>query len=382
METITLQRPTWAEINLDDLAANYLSVRHFVGEGIECMAVIKADAYGHGAVECGRRLEQEGAEWLAVATVEEGVELRTAGISPPILVLGGFWPGQIGIALAERLTPVIFTIEQAEAIDGIARSGGEAVSVHIKFDTGMGRLGFRYDEAPEIAARLSEFSGIRIEGLMTHFAAADDLASDLTAIQISRFEDIKSAFRAAGIEPRYTDLANSPGAVAHPNSRSNLVRLGGVFYGLGGDVLPKGIETPQLKAVMSVRSRIATIKTIKVGQSVGYSRTFTAERDTVVATVPIGYHDGFRRSLSNVGKVIVRGQYTDVIGRVSMDWITIDVTDVPEATVGDLVTVIGRDVSAEIKAEDISRELGTISYEVTCGISRRVPRLFSGKNRL
>lgn len=373
------QRPTWAEIDLDNLAFNFRSVRQFVGPDIVCMGVIKADAYGHGAIQCGGRLVRAGAEWLGVATVEEGLELRAARITAPILILGGFLPDQIEIGLANDLTPVVFSLDQAEAIDGFARLLRQVVKVHVKFDTGMGRLGFRYVEAPAIAKIFAGLDSIRVEGLMTHFAAADDLGSNFTQLQISRFEDAKNTFRLAGIVPKYADLANSPGAVAHPDARSNMVRLGGVLYGLGGDVLPKGIETPALRAVMSLRSRIATIKRISSGESVGYSRTYVAEKDTLVATVPIGYHDGFRRSLSNVGKVIVRGSFADVIGRVSMDWITIDITNVADASPGDVVTLIGRDGDAEIKAEDIARELGTISYEVTCGISRRVPRLFREK---
>lgn len=376
MEPDPLQRPTWAETDLDNLAANYRSVRQFVGPAVACMAVVKADAYGHGAVECSRRLEREGADWFAVATVEEGIELRDAGISRPILILGGFWPGQVALGLKNDLTPALFNFQQADAIDRVAQERGVVASVHVKIDTGMGRVGFRSDHASDLASKLGQLKNIRIEGLMTHFAAADDLSSGFTARQIERFDDVERTFRSAGHDPKYTDLANSPGAVAHPNSRSNLVRLGGVLYGLGGDVLPTGIPTPQLKPVMSVKSRIAMIKTIRPGDTVGYSRTFAATRETVVATIPIGYHDGFRRSLSNLGRVIVRGVYAPVIGRVSMDWTTIDVTDIPDAQYGDLVTIIGRDHDCEIKAEDMAAELGTISYEVTCGISRRVPRIF------
>lgn len=382
MESGPLQRPTWAEIDLDNLAANYHSVREFVGPGVECMAVIKADAYGHGSVECGLRLEREGVDWFAVATVEEGVELRDARITTPILVLGGFWPKQAGHGLNHDLVSAVFNMPQIEAIDRAAFKRGVVAPVHVKIDTGMGRLGFRSQDAAEIADKLAQFKNIRVEGIMTHFAAADDLNSDFTARQIERFEEVKQVFSAAGHQPKYADLANSPGAVAHPASRSNLVRIGGVLYGLGGDVLPKGIKAPELRPVMSVRSRIAMIKTITSGETVGYSRTFTAQNETVVATVPIGYHDGFRRARSNLGGVIVRGKYAPVIGRVSMDWITIDVTHIAGAQFGDLVTIIGRDQDSEIKAEDIAAELGTISYEVTCGFSERVPRIYIEKNKI
>ncbi len=374
-------RPTWAEIDLDALAFNYHSVRKFVGQDVKCMAVVKADAYGHGAVRCAERLEREGAEWFAAATVEEGVELRRSGISRPILILGGFWPGQIALGVENDLTPAVFTLEQAVEIDRVAKDQGSKIAVHIKIDTGMGRVGFPSDTAAEIAAKLAEMNGLIVDGLMTHFASADDLKSDFTAKQIERFDSVVAAFRDQGFDPTYVDLANSPGAVAHPASRSGMVRLGGVLYGLGGDVLPKEIETPELKPVMSVRSRIAQIKTIAKGDSVGYSRTFIAERETRIATIPIGYHDGLRRSLSSSGNMMVRGRRAPIVGRISMDWTTIDVTDIPEANAGDLVTFIGSDGSRKILAEDIARELGTISYEVTCGIRDRVPRIFCEENR-
>ncbi len=374
-------RPTWAEIDLEALAFNYHSVRSFVGKGIRYLAVVKADAYGHGALKCARRLQDEGVDWFGVATVEEGVELRQGGISRPILVMGGFWPGQIRIGLDNTLTPAVFTIEQASSIDRVANEIGTKIDVHLKFDTGMGRLGFPFEKAGEIAAELTQMKGLKIDGLMTHFASADDLECDLTGRQIERFELIVKLFREKGFEPSYLDLANSPGAVAHPASRSGMVRLGGVLYGLGGDVLPQGIEAPELRPVMSVRSRIAQLKTIRTGDSVGYSQTFVATRETRIASVPIGYHDGLRRNLSNTGNMIVRGRSAPIVGRISMDWTTIDVTDICEASVGDLVTVIGSDSGSEINAEDIARELGTISYEITCGIRDRVPRIISEEYR-
>ncbi|MBP7476029.1 MAG: alanine racemase [Pyrinomonadaceae bacterium] len=374
-------RPTRAEIDLDALAFNMQSVRRFVGENVDCMAVVKANAYGHGAVECSRRLKAENVKWLAVATVEEGIELREAGIGGPILILGGFWQGQAECLLRHDLTPAISTLNQAEQLDAATAGSGTKRNVHIKIDTGMGRIGFRYQDVPEIVDRFVALRNLDIEGLMSHFAVADDLKSDFSQLQLARFAECVDAFREKGIEPRYIDMANSPGAVAIAESRFRLVRLGGVLYGLGGDVLPAGIDTPELRPVMSVRSKIGMIKRIEKGESVGYGRTFTADRDILIATVPIGYHDGYRRALSNRGRMIVRGKYAPVVGLVSMDWTTIDVTEIPEAAVGDEVTIIGSDGDSQILAEDLSRIVDTISYEITCGIGPRVPRIYlGGKN--
>lgn len=375
MQPDSHDRPTWAEIDLDNLARNYRAVREFAGD-VACMSVVKANAYGHGAVECARRLEREGTEWFGVATVEEGIELREADIAGPILVLGGFWPGQIESALGKRLTPVVSTFEQAQAIDRIAENRGETAHIHVKIDTGMGRLGFRHDDAYETARNLGRLQHVAVEGMMTHFAAADDLASGFTELQSARFDEAAAAFRSNGITPRYLDLANSPGAVAHPRTRADMIRLGGVLYGLGGDVLPKGIETPALEPAMTVRSTIGLIKAIHAGEAVGYSRTWVAPKDSRIAAIPIGYHDGFRRGLSNSAEVLIRGLRAPAVGRISMDWTTIDVTGITDAAVGDIVTIIGRDGDDEIKAEDLAARLDTISYEVTCGISPRVRKIF------
>lgn len=382
MHTDFPHRPTWAEIDLDALAFNMHSVRRFVGENIDCMAVVKADAYGHGAIECARRLEAEGTSIFAVATLEEGIELRDAGITNTILVLGGLWPGQTPLFLDHHLTPVLFTLEQAEEMNAAAAERGRQMNIHIKIDTGMGRVGFRWDGFAEVAERLSKLTSLNIDGMMSHFAVADDLAAnDFTNTQLSRFDEAVKIAASLGTHPTYIDMANSPGAVAHSNARLGLVRLGGVLYGLGGDVLPAGIDVPKLKPVMSLRSRIAMIKTVSNGESIGYGRTFIAERDSVIATVPIGYHDGLSRALSNKGRFIINGKFAPVVGGVSMDWTTVDVTDIPKASVGDLVTIIGKEHECEIKAEDHAKLTDTISYEITCGIGPRVPRIYlGGKN--
>ena len=377
MNELVSRRPTWAEIHLDNLAFNFRSVKTFVGLDTKYMAVVKADAYGHGAIPCAKVFEAEGADWLGVALPEEGVELRKAGIRKSILCLGGFWEGQESVALSYRLTPVVFQIEKAKALNAVAAQHGTSVAVHVKIDTGMGRIGVRYDEVSELADELKRLEHLRVEGLMTHFAAADDpLQNEFTALQIKRFDESVATFRAKGFNPAYLDLANSPGAVAHPESRGNLVRLGGVLYGLGGDVLPAGIEKPELKPVMSLHTRIAHLKKVPAGETVGYGRTFKTSVDSQIASIPIGYQDGFSRRLSNVGHAIVRERRVPVVGRISMDWTTLDVTGVDGVQTGDEVILIGGRGSNLIKAEDIAVSLDTISYEVTCGIDRRVPRSY------
>lgn len=381
MVEITSQRPTWAEIDLDNLAFNFLSTKQFVGAHVKYMAVVKADAYGYGAVACAKRLETEGADWFGVALPEEGVELRRNGITKQILCLGGFWNGQAELALNYHLTPAIFQIEGARMLNDVARDHGSVVGIHVKIDTGMGRVGVRHDGIREFADELKALDHLRVEGLMTHFAAADDLGeSDFTDLQITRFDEATAIFREKGFHPAYLDLANSPGAVAHPRSRGNLVRLGGVLYGLGGDVLPGGIEKPELRPVLSLHSRIAQLKSVPAGDTIGYGRTFETRSDSMIATIPIGYEDGYSRGLSNTGRVIVRGKYAPVVGRVSMDWTTVDVSAIDDVELGDEVVLIGESGGARIAAEDIAALTDTISYEVTCNIDRRVPRVYVTKD--
>jgi alanine racemase len=373
------QRPTWAQIDLNNLAANFRATKEFVGPDLKYMAVVKADGYGHGAVECARRLEKEGIDWFGVALPEEGVQLRQAGIRKLILCLGSFWEGQEDLLLNYDLTPAIFRLDLAERFNNAAKERGLVADVHIKIDTGMGRAGVRYDAVHEFADQLKSLKNLRVDGLMTHLAAADDLKQDpFTDEQVRRFEECVNMFQEKGFHPSYRDLANSPGAVGHPNTRGNMVRIGGILYGLGGDVLPAEIDKPTLRPVMSLYSRIALLKTVPAGETLGYSRTFETERDSAIATVPIGYQDGYLRLLSNTGRTIVNGEYAPVVGRVSMDWILLDVTGIADCKLGDKVILIGNEKGLSVTAEEIAKKTGTISYEVTCGISSRVPRIYVG----
>ena len=370
-------RPTVAKIALDALADNFRETRRFVGEDLRYMAVVKADAYGHGAVECARRLEAEGIDWFGVAITEEGVELREAGITKPILCLGSFWPGQEEVIISNDLTPVIYELEIAGALS--AAVGDGSYDIHVKIDTGMGRVGVRWTDATEFARGLKAFSNLNLIGMMTHLASADDPAQDdFTKKQIERFEDACEIFRAEGFDPKICDIANSPGSIRYDDSRVDMIRLGGALYGLIDDILPPQTERPDLKPVLSLVSRVAHVKHVPSGEGIGYGQTFHTKRDSLIALVPIGYDDGFPRGESNRQNAIVNGQLVPVVGRISMDWTSLDVTDVVDCKKGDEVIFIGREGEHQIKAADLAREVGTIGYEITCGISQRVPRVYEG----
>lgn len=372
----TVRRPTWAEIDLDALTANLGVIREHVGREQKVMAAVKADAYGHGAVPCARRLEAEGVNWFGVALPEEGIELRAAGITRPILCLGGFWEGQQNACLQRDLTPVVYRIDQIESFDRAARDAGVVADVHLKIDTGMGRLGVPSDYVPQLCDALARFEHIRVDGLMTHLASADDPdQEDFTKAQLERFSKAVTLFRERGLSPTYIHAANSAAAFAFPQARGNMVRPGGTLYGFSRDVLPSNIASPALRPVMSLRSRIMLLKDVGKGEKLGYGCSFETARESLIATIPIGYDDGYRRALSNRGRVIVRGKFAPVVGRVSMDLSLIDVTDVPGVSLDDQVTLIGRDGDSSITAEEVAEAAGTISYEITCGISARVPRI-------
>jgi alanine racemase len=243
----------------------------------------------------------------------------------------------------------------------------------------MGRIGVRFDEVREFIEVLESLKNLSVQGLMTHFAVADNLSeNEFTNKQMKRFEDAVKIFKENGFLPKYKDLANSPGAVAHEKARGNMVRLGGVLYGLSGDVLPKEIVKPELKPVMSLNTRIAHLKKVPKGETLGYGRTFTTQRTSTIATIPIGYEDGYRRSLSNNGRVIINDSFAPIVGRISMDWTIIDVTEVSDVKVNDRVVLIGEQNNLKITAEELAERIGTISYEITCGINRRVARDYVG----
>jgi len=378
MNQSPLGRPTWARINLDALAHNLHVIRERAGAQVRVMAAVKANAYGHGAVECARRLESEGADWFGVALPEEGIELRRAGITRPILCLGGFWKGQETACLEQRLTPVVYRLDMIESLDRAARDAKAIADIHINIDTGMGRLGVRADQISEFAQSAKRFSNIRIGGLMTHLAAADDeTKADFTNNQLLSFQNAVRVFREHGFAPEFIHAANSAATFGHARDGENLVRPGGTLYGFTGDVLPANVERPPLRPVMSLHSRIMLLKKVPRGEHLGYGCTFETKRDSLIATLPIGYDDGYRRGLSNRGRVIVRGEFAPVVGRVSMDLTLVDVTEVAGVSLNDEVILLGEAGKLSISAEEIGAMIGTISYEITCGISARVPRIYT-----
>ena len=348
-----------------------------MGAGVAIMPAMKADAYGHGAIECARALETAGAEWFGVALPEEGLTLRSAGVTLPILSLGGFWEGQEESIITHRLTPAVFRLELLDRLNRAARAAGLVVDYHLKVDTGMGRLGVPLAELDDFLDGLADFEHVRLDGVMAHLASADHRdKKEFTARQMSLFDDAVALVRSRGHRPAWIHEANSAGAHAYPRSRGNLVRLGGVLYGLWRDVTDRSIEPLDWRPVMSLSTRIILLKTVPAGAPLGYGGSFVTSRDSRIATLAIGYEDGLRRALSNRGKVIVREQVAPIVGRVSMDLTLVDVTEVKDASVGDEAVIIGGQGVLGITAEEIAAQVGTLSYEVTCGISERVPRVY------
>ncbi len=371
------RRPTWAEISLPALKHNYLTIKNHLSAGAQLMAVVKADGYGHGAVECARALESIGADWFGVALVEEGIELRQAGISRPVFCLGGFWRGQGDDVISHDLTAAVFRFDQAEELNARARALGRMVRYHLKVDTGMGRLGIQLDEIAEFARALGQFDHIKLDGVMTHLAEADSDTTTYTEQQIACYEEAVEILRELGFDHSWRHLANSAGIHAYAQSHGNLARVGAAMYGLSRDVLSPRIAPFDLRPVMSLRSRIVMLKTVPGGTSLGYGRAFTTGRESRIATIPIGYADGLRRLHSNNGRVLTRGRFAPIIGRVSMDLTILDVTDVPGVELGDEVILIGEQNGHYISAEDLAERIGTISYEIVTGISPRVPRVYA-----
>jgi alanine racemase len=377
------RRPTWVEIDLDNLVHNYRIMKAAVGPDVAIMPAVKADSYGHGAVECARALESAGADWFGVALPEEGLELRDAGITRPILCLGGFWEGQEQSLAAGNLTPVIFRIDLLERLSREARDRGRVLDYHLKVDTGMGRLGVPFSRLGEFLDAAWMFSNVKLDGVMTHFASADmPEKGRFTWEQIARLEATVEMVRSRGHRPTWVHQSNTAAAHAIPESRGNMVRLGGAIYGLWRDSTDPTVAPLDWRPVLSFRSRVTFLKAVRAGAALGYGNTFVTARESRIATLPVGYQDGLRRALSNRGRVLVRGQVAPIVGRVSMDLTLVDVTEVVGLELNDEVVIIGsQEGELQITAEDLAREIGSTSYEVTCGISRRVPRVYKQEER-
>jgi alanine racemase len=362
-------RPTWAEIHLDHLAHNFHAIKMQVGSQVKILAAVKADAYGHDAVIVARHLEKLGCDWFGVALPEEGALLREAGITRPILCLGGFYNDQAAMLLEYKLTPVVYDQWMLERLSAAARARATVATYHLKVDTGMGRLGVPVDVLESFLSQLDRDEPVKLQGVLTHLASANEPSKDeFTRLQIERFDRAVQAVKALGHEPAYFHLANSAALYRHSHPWVNMVRPGGALYGLFS-------PATELRPVMSLHTRIILLKTVAAGSALGYGGTFMTTRRSRIATLPIGYQDGYCRAFSNTARVIIRGRFAPVVGRVSMDLTLIDVTDVPEAALGDEVVWLGEKDGLSITAAELARKARTISYEITCGISRRVPRV-------
>jgi alanine racemase len=358
---------TWIEVSRARIAANYRNVREAVGPQVEVTCVVKADAYGHGAVEVSRLLEAQGAKWLAVSNVEEGVALRRAGIQARILVMADSLPFEREELARHDLTPVIHSLEDLEQLHRFAAGRGSMLRYHLKLDTGMGRLGTSAT-GEEILAAIRACPAAELEGLMTHFASSANYASPQTDRQIEAFEGVLAALQSAGVEPAWLHLSSTnPIAYERRRAWGNMVRAGHSLYGYVSPA--KGDAPAKILDVKPALSWKATVLAV-------YGGTFRAERPTRIAVLAAGYADGVPHRMSNRGKVIAGGQLVPVIGAVSMDLTTIDITDVPALRTGDAVTILGREGNVELNAQQVARWAGTISYTVLCGINARVPRLY------
>jgi alanine racemase len=367
-------RPTRAEISLGSVRHNLLAIGR--AAGVPVWSVLKADAYGHGAKAVARTLERAGCAGVCVALIEEGIELREAGIMAPILVMGGHYGAAWAELIRHRLTPVISRVDQ---LDGLAEevrfSGGPPLPVHVKIDTGMARLGVPLGELDAFARTLAALPEVTLDAVMTHFACAES-DGDSVAHQLELFARGCGVLRVHGLEVRRRHAANTAATIAHPSARFDLVRPGIGLFGMA-----PGVTTElRLEPVMRVRTEIVALRALEPGQSVGYGATWTATRRSRVATIPMGYGDGLSRLLSNRGHVLVRGKRAPIVGAVSMDMTSVDVTDIPGAAIEDEVVVLGSQRGplgeATLSAEEIAAVSGTIAWEVLTGISRRVPRFY------
>jgi len=367
----------WVEVSRRRIAENFRAVRDLVGSGVEVMPVVKADAYGHGAVEVSRVLEAEGARWLAVSSVAEAVTLREAGLQAGILVMTGFLPHEAEALAPLRLTPVLHDPDAIASLERLAETAGRPLEYHLKIDTGMTRLGTRAGAAT-IAAAVKASGRARLQGLMTHFASAGNYESGQTEGQMRAFEEILSALRAAGVDPPFVHAASTIAiAYGRRDAWHNLVRPGHAIYGY---VSPARGPAPHValsvRPALSWHARVLTVRDVPAGSRIGYGGTFETPSPMRIGVLSAGYADGIPHRLSGRGKVIAGGHLVPMMGAVSMDVTTIDLTSCPDVRPGDAVTLLGREGGAELDAQQIARAAGTLSYSVLCGIGARVRRVY------
>ncbi len=363
---------TKVEIDLKALEENYKAVRGRVPPDVKILCVVKADGYGHGAVPVARTLEPAGANYFGVATIDEGVELRNNGISLPILVMGGVMPWDEGKAVQKyRLTPVVADVKSLKRIAQDAGHRKLPVSVHIKIDTGMGRLGFSMDELDALASALKGARYVHVEGVMSHFACSEQ-RDEYGMSQISRFEEAVGFLKTHAVQPQLVHMANSGAVCQYPEAYFSMVRLGIMLYGSYSD--PRLADKVKVRPVMKLASRVAYVKVFPSQSSLSYGRTFITSRKTKVAYIAAGYADGIPRALSNKGAALLRGRRCPIIGRVCMDWLLVDVTDLPDVEPGDEAVLMGGAGNDAITADEIAAHVNTIPYEILCSVSRRMSR--------
>ena len=365
----------WVEIDLAALAHNVKTLKAFLAPQTKLMAVVKADAYGHGAIAVARTALANGADSLAIATLAEGVELRQAGIEAPILVLGAINAVEdIKAVAAWQLEPTICNCEQALIFDRTLASVGKSLSVHLKLDTGMSRLGTNWQQAVAFGQLVSTLPNLKIASIYSHFATADERDRTWMEVQHQRFRDAIAGLKAVGCIPPQIHLANSAATLSDRSCHYDLVRVGLALYGLYPALhLQHALD---LRPVLQVKAKITQVSTILAGEGVSYGRRFIAPQDTKVAVVGIGYADGVPRNLSNRLKAIVRGQLVPQIGSITMDQLMLNVNNIPHLEPGEIVTLIGQENSLSITAESWADELNTISWEILCGFKHRLPRVF------
>ncbi|MBI1994881.1 MAG: alanine racemase [Deltaproteobacteria bacterium] len=373
MTTIPTGRPTLCTIDLAALRWNLRQARAKVGAQVKILAMVKANAYGHGAPAVARALAEEGSDAFGVATLEEGVELRQAGIGKPILVVAGIYVEQLDQFFENNLTPVVHDLESLRRLENAVQARGATMNVHLKIDTGMGRIGFLAAEIDFWLAELKKLRALQIDGMFSHFSTAENVAGDFTRAQLVTFSNQVQRLRAEGIAPPLVHLANSAATITLPAAYFDMVRPGIMLYG----IYPSAAMANQieLKPVLSWQTRIVQLKKVPAGTSISYGQTFVTERESLIATLPVGYADGYSRLLSNRGAALVRGKRAPVAGRVCMDLTMLDVTAIANVQQGDEVVLLGRQGAAEISADEMAGWANTISYEVLTSIAARVPRI-------
>lgn len=372
-----IQSRIYAAVDLDAVLYNLESMKKNIHRDTKIIAVLKADGYGHGAVPLAREIAPLPYIWgIAVATVEEGMELRRAGISKPILILGYTYEEDYETIVREDFRPAVFKISMANRLSEEAVKAGKTIKIHIKVDTGMTRIGYRdiKKDVPEILA-ISNLPGVEIEGIFTHFARADETDTAPAYTQLNKYLEFLRELEKMGLSIPVKHCSNSAGIIRIPEANFDAVRAGVILYGMYPSQEVEKEPVP-LKPVMEIKSHIAYIKTVEPGVEVSYGGTYTTQKVTRIATIPVGYADGYSRGLSNKGSVLIRGRRAPILGRVCMDQFMVDVTEIPEARELDEVTLLGKDGVERITMEELGEISGRFNYEFACCISKRVPRIY------